>query len=316
MVTAFSMVFIRDLIAIVMLFGIYSLLSAGFFVDLNAVDVALTEAAVGAGITTVLMLGTLALTSREEQRSSHGALLPLLVVTITGAALVYGTLDMPYFADPAAPVHMHVAPRYIEQSSTEIGIPNIVTSVLASYRGYDTFGEIIVIFTAGLGVLTLIGSFAGSSASGKEVSGMEHHLVLRVIAQALIPLILVFALYIQFHGDYSPGGGFQAGVIFAAAFILYGIIFGIGRVNQLVRPVILQILMATGVLLYGGTGVASLLLGGNYLEYNVLHHDPIHGQHLGIILVELGVGITVAAVMLSVFLDFTGRNSRRSEEGQ
>lgn len=299
-----------------MLFGIYSLLSAGFFVNLDAVDVALTEAAVGAGITTVLMLGTLALTGREEQRSSHGALLPLLVVTVTGAALVYGTLDMPHFADPSAPVHMHVAPRYIEQSYAEIGVPNIVTSVLASYRGFDTLGETAVIFTAGLGVLTLIGSFVGSPSTRKQVAAMEHHLVLRVIAKSLIPLILLFALYIQFHGDYGPGGGFQAGVIFAAAFILYGIIFGIDRVHQLVRPGILQVLMASGVLIYGGTGVACMFLGGNYLDYNVLRHDPVHGQHLGILLVELGVGITVSAVMLSVFLDFTGRNSLRSEEGR
>ena len=139
-----------------MLFGIYSLLSAGIFLVLDAVDVAFTEAAVGAGISTVLMLSTLALTERKEKEPRHKPVLPLLVVLVTGAALVYGTLDMPDFGDPKAPVHQHVAPRYIQQSPAEIGVPNMVTSVLASYRGYDTLGEVTVIFTAGVGVLALI----------------------------------------------------------------------------------------------------------------------------------------------------------------
>ena len=307
MATAFSVVFLKDLFAIVMLFGIYSLVSAGFFVNLEAVDVALTEAAVGAGITTVLMLGTLAITTRTEKRHSHGPLLPLVVVLVTGAALVYGTLDMPHFADPEAPIHGHVAPRYIEDSGEEIGVPNIVTSVLASYRGYDTLGETVVIFTAGLGVLTLLGRFGPRPGTPQPAAQMSHHVILRVITKALIPLILLYALYIQFHGDYGPGGGFQAGVIFAAAFILYAIIFGMDQVQRIVRPAVLHAVMAVGVTIYAGVGFATLLLGGNYLGYNALAHEPTHGQHLGILLVELGVGITVAGVMLSIFFDFTDR---------
>ncbi len=313
-ITAFSVVAMRDLFAIVMLFGIYSLVSAALFVNLDAVDVALTEAAVGAGISTVLMLGTLAMTTRSERRSNHGPLLPLLVVIVTGIALVYGTLDMPHFTDPEAPIHTHVAPRYIEESGQEIGVPNIVTSVLASYRGYDTLGETVVIFTAGIGVLTLLGRFGPRPGTSAVAASMSHHLILRVISKALIPLILLYALYIQFHGDYGPGGGFQAGVMFAAAFILYAIVFGSDMTLQIVRPGVLHILIAIGVLLYGGVGVATMLLGGNYLDYNVLSHDPVHGQHLGILLVELGVGITVSAVMLSIFIDFTCRNSVRQGE--
>ena len=156
-VTAIAAVQLRDLFAVVMLFGIYSLLAAGMFMVMDAVDVAFTEAAVGAGVSTVLMLGTLALTDRREKAPTHRPLLPLVVVIITGAALVYGTLDMPKFGDPSAPIHTHVAPRYIEESPKEIGIPNIVTSVLASYRGFDTLGEVAVIFTAGVGVLALLG---------------------------------------------------------------------------------------------------------------------------------------------------------------
>jgi multicomponent Na+:H+ antiporter subunit B len=139
-----------------MLMGIYSLLSASWMLVLDAPDVAFTEAAVGAGISTVLMLATLYLTSPVDRESGQKRLIPLLVVLATGAALVYGTLDMPALGDPAAPHIRHVAPRYLEDSPREIGIPNVVTSVLASYRGYDTLGETAVIFTAGVGVLLLL----------------------------------------------------------------------------------------------------------------------------------------------------------------
>ena len=156
--TAVAAIRLRDLFAVVMLFGIYSLVSASLFVVLDAVDVAFTEASVGAGVATVFMLGTLALTtSREKTPSAHQPLLPLLAVTITGLALVYGTWDIPRYGDPGNPIHHHLVQRFIEDSPEEIGIPNIVTSVLASYRGYDTLGETTVVFTAAIGVLVLIG---------------------------------------------------------------------------------------------------------------------------------------------------------------
>ena len=143
---------------------------------------------------------------------------------------------------------------------------------------------------------------------------MRHHLVLRVVAKLLIPFILVFALYVQFHGDYGPGGGFQAGVIFAAAFILYGLIFGLDAVRKVAPRGLIRVLVAGGLLLYAGVGVASMLLGGNYLDYDVLAHDPVHGQHLGILLIEFGVGTTVAAVMITIFYNFAGRS--REEDGE
>ncbi|MEE9560656.1 MAG: Na(+)/H(+) antiporter subunit B [Acidiferrobacterales bacterium] len=136
---------------------------------------------------------------------------------------------------------------------------------------------------------------------------MTHHLILRVIAKLLIPFILLFALYVQFHGDYGPGGGFQAGVIFGAGFILYALVFGLATARRVAQPVILRVLIVLGVLLYGGVGVAALLLGGNYLDYGVLAHNPVHGQHLGIFLIELGVGTTVAAAMITIFFAFAGR---------
>ncbi len=155
-VTAITIIRLRNLFAAVMMAGVYSLISAGLLVALDAVDVAFTEAAVGAGISTVLFLGALALVGHEEKKPAHNPILPLFVVMVTGAALVYGTLDMPPFGDPSNVIHHHVADHYIEESGHEIGIPNIVTSVLASYRGYDTMGEITVIFAAVVGVLLLL----------------------------------------------------------------------------------------------------------------------------------------------------------------
>ena len=137
---------------------------------------------------------------------------------------------------------------------------------------------------------------------------MSDQPILRVITKMFIPFLMLFALYVQFHGDFGPGGGFQAGVIFAAALVLYALIFGTEQAKRVAHPQALQLLVAFGVLLYAGTGVAGILMGGNFLDYGALdHHDPVHGQHLGILLVELGVGTTVAAVMISVFFCFAGR---------
>lgn len=311
--TAVSVILLRDLFAVVMLFSIYSFLSAAIFVTLDAVDVAFTEAAVGAGISTILMLSTLALTGRKEKYRTHHSWLALLAVGVTGAALIYGTLDMPPFGHADNPVHQHVAPRYIEESPKEVGLPNMVTSVLASYRGYDTLGETVVVFAAMIGVMSLLGMTRTRKARNanqpaqQDEAGLAEHIVLRVIAKLLIPLILLFALYVQFHGDFGPGGGFQAGVIAAAAFILYAMVFGAQQSYQVVNPDFLRYLAAVGVLLFAGTGVVTLLLGGNFLDYSVLAADPVHGQHYGIIVIELGVGISVFSVMLSLFYAFSSR---------
>ncbi|MGH6913602.1 MAG: Na(+)/H(+) antiporter subunit B [Geminicoccales bacterium] len=138
---------------------------------------------------------------------------------------------------------------------------------------------------------------------------MTHHLILRVVAKLLIPYILLFGLYVQFHGDFGPGGGFQAGVIFASAFVLYALIYGVERARQVVSDEVLRVGIGLGVLLYAGTGVVSLLLGANYLDYSPLAHDAPHGQHVGIFAVELGVGITVSSVMATIFFQFAGRGS-------
>lgn len=173
-VTALGFVFIRNLFAIVMLSGIFSLTAAVLYVVMDAVDVAFTEAAVGAGIATVLGIVVLSLTGQQHEAPSRRSHIgPFLLVMLTGAILINATLDMPRYGDPNAPIHQHVAPRYIQESGKEIGIPNIVTSVLASYRGYDTLGEVTVIFTAACGVLALLGRRRKLATGQKATSGQE-----------------------------------------------------------------------------------------------------------------------------------------------
>jgi multicomponent Na+:H+ antiporter subunit B len=171
---ALSIVRVRRLFSSAILAGIYSLLSACWMTVLDAPDVSFTEASVGAGMSTVLFLSALSLTTiREgpppvEKRPVHHGWLPLLVVTVTGAALVLATFDMPAIGDPEAPANLHVAPRYLEDSPREMGVPNVVTSVLGSYRGYDTMGETAVVFTAGVGVIILL-----SGAKRRRFAGDE-----------------------------------------------------------------------------------------------------------------------------------------------
>lgn len=136
---------------------------------------------------------------------------------------------------------------------------------------------------------------------------MKTQIVPRVVAKLLIPFILMFALYVQLHGDFGPGGGFQAGVILAAAVIFHALIFGLVQTRQLVPPWLVEAMVALGVLIFAGTGVAGMLRGGNFLDYSVLSAEPVAGQHLGILLVEAGVCVTVAGVMLMIFYLFAGR---------
>jgi multicomponent Na+:H+ antiporter subunit B len=145
---------------------------------------------------------------------------------------------------------------------------------------------------------------------------MRHDLILRVIAKLLIPFILLFALYVQFHGDFGPGGGFQAGVILAAAVIFYGLIYGLTDARKLVPEALVESMMAVGVLIFGGVGVAGLLLGGNYLDYFVLDPDSVHGQHRGIFWVEVGVAVTVSGVMLKIFYMFADRGRAADDEDE
>ena len=312
-ITALAIVHTSHLFAAVILTSIFSLLMAANFFLLDAADVALTEAAIGAGISTVLFLVALALTAEHEHTKTVNRALPLTVVAVTTLIMIYATFDKPRFGDPEAPVHQHVAPWYIEKTPEYIDIPNVVTAVLGSFRGYDTLGEVFVVFTAGIGVMFLLSARpsnrkeARRRATAEPGQGLRHYLVPRVVGRLFIPFILLFGLYVQFHGEYGPGGGFQAGAIVAAAIILYALLEGETQALRAIPLRALIGLVAGGALLFGGVGVAGMLLGSNFLDYSVLASEPIAGQHLGLLLIEAGVGITVTGVLLSVFHAFAAR---------
>ena len=313
-IVAVAMVRATNLFVSVMLSGIFSLLMAANFFILDAADVALTEAAVGAGVSTVLFLSALALTAERERSPEGRRWLSLAVVTVTALVVIYATFDKPTLGDPNAPVHVHVAPWYLEKTPELIDIPNVVTAVLGSFRGYDTLGEVFVVFVAGIGVLSILGvhgrrTTITADELERQASLMRHHEIPQVVGKLLIPYIVLFGLYVQFHGEYGPGGGFQAGAIIAAGVILYALLEGDWRAHRVIPQPVLTGMVAGGALLYTGVGVLAMLLGGNFLDYSVLASDPVKGQQYGILAIEAGVGITVTGVLLSIFHAFAGRES-------
>ena len=225
----------------------------------------------------------------------------------TGAAIVWGTFSLPPFGTADAPIHQHVAPRYLKDSVKETMVPNIVTAVLADYRSYDTLGETTVIFTAGIGVLLLLKGRRRRRSRRSGGRTMKLDLILRIGVKFLLPFVILFALYVQFHGELGPGGGFQAGVISAGVIILYAIIFGVDAAKRIAPQRMVEVMVPLGVLIYAGTGVIGLLFGKNFLDYSVLAHDAPHGREVGIFLVELGVLITVSGTMTALFYAFSER---------
>lgn len=322
----------RSLLAAVLLMGIYSLVSAVWLVVMDAADVAFTEAVVGAGVSTAFLLGAILLTRSESlNKRWQDMIVPGLVCVGAGALLFYAALDLPLFGDPSSPANAYVGRYYIEESEHEIGVPNIVTAVLSSYRGFDTLGETTVIFAAGVGVALMLGFGERSMADLppalrspvlEALAESDHHVVLRSVAKLLIPIIALYAFYVQFHGDLGPGGGFQAGVILAVAVILHALIFGLADTMEAIPPELARAFAALGVLIYAAVGVINLINGGNFLDYDHLfprafeaglpdsyysggHHH--WGQHFGILFIEIGVLFTVSSTMVAIFYSFAGR---------
>lgn len=313
MITAIAIIRSEDLFSAVMLSGIFSLLMAANFFVLDAADVALTEAAVGAGVATVLLLGALALTPTKERPGPGRSWLIIGIVAANVLVVLYASLNVPVVGDPQAPVHQHVAPWYLENTEPNMGIPNVVTAVLASFRGYDTLGEAIVILIAGIGVLFLLSTGRSGLLSKhpdpQPHTGLRHHLIPQVVSRLLIPFIVLFGLYVQFHGEYGPGGGFQAGAIVAAGIILYSVIEGERAALKLLPPKFLFALAIGGATLYGAVGIICMLLGGAFLDYSVLAANPVIGQQIGIVAIELGVGLTVTGVLLTIYHAFATRQA-------
>ncbi len=272
-------------------------------------------------------------------------LVALIIVTLSGIVLLYATVDFPNWADPLSPASMHVSPHYIEKTMEETSVPNIVTAVLADYRGFDTMFETTVIFGAGVVCFILLRIFKKEKKewyyrhiptgitihikNGREIPvGSEeferidthwipYDLIIKTICRILIPFLQLFALYVIAHGHHSPGGGFQGGVILGASFILMAVSYNLRIALTRMREKTHALLSPIGVLIYAGTGALCLLLGRNFLDYGalatVLHVDPIAARSYGILIVEIGVGIAVMATMIWIYNNVS--SSGKYDEG-
>ncbi|MFQ5329180.1 MAG: hydrogen gas-evolving membrane-bound hydrogenase subunit E [Thermodesulfobacteriota bacterium] len=234
----------------------------------------------------------------------------LLTVTAVGIMLLYAVGDFPDWADPSSPASLHLSPHYITETIPETSVPNIVTSVLADYRGFDTMFETTVILAAGLAVLLILRRYRKRDGEDEEddwkyeVSYQDT--IIQTVCRVMIPFMQLFALYVIAHGHHSPGGGFQGGVILGASFILLGISYDLKTILSRMREKSNIILANVGVLIYAGIGFLALLLGANFLDYSILSTilpsvTPIEARSLAMLGVEIGVGITVMAIVISIY---------------
>jgi multicomponent Na+:H+ antiporter subunit B len=257
----------------------------------------------------------------------------LIVAVLTGGLLVYAAGDFPAWSDPASPASTYLSPHFIEKTIEETSVPNIVTAVLADYRGFDTMFETTVIFSAGVAVFLLLRTsgpktqqtrlyrhqLTGVTLRIKEGAELPpsdnferidrfwtpHDLIIKTVCRLLIPFIQLFGLYVIAHGHHSPGGGFQGGVILGASIILLAISHDLRTAVKRVAEKLDAVLCAIGVLIYAGTGALCLLLGLNFLDYKalapVLHVDSIMARSHGILIVEIGVGVAVMCTMIWIY---------------
>lgn len=311
---------IRDVLAATVVFAVYSLVLSLVWILLRAPDVALTEAAVGAGVVTVLLVATIAKTSRPTDHAERSVRWPAVAVIAVFAAGVWTTLpSLPAIGDPTAPIHSHLGTYYLETAPAETGVSNIVTAILAAYRGFDTFGEIVVVFGAGIGLLVVLRQagitlqpFGGSTESTTGPDGelsrtdpdREPSVITTTAIRYIVPFVALFGLYIAFHGAKTAGGGFQGGVVVAASVVLVAFALGIESTRRWINDTVFTAVTAGGVLAVVAIGLGAMALGGRFLEYTVY---PIpKATAYGIELVELGIGATVAGIVLVFFFALVG----------
>ena len=315
-ICAFATIMVRDLVSSAVIFGAYSFLMCLLWTEMGAVDVAFTEASVGAGVSTVLFFAAVYQTARTLKPRRSGRVvakgIALLAALFTGLVLLAAESDFPRFADVLSPASQHVSPYYIKNTLHDTNVPNIVTSVLADYRGFDTMFETAVIFTAGLAVIAVLRN-AGRSNTGYTpepyvISKGYPDTIIRFVARQLVPFIQLFALYVVAHGHHSPGGGFQGGVILGASFILLAISYDFKKVTGIMTEKANVLLGNIGVLIYAGIGFLCLLMGANFLDYSVLSKilpatDPVMARSHGMLGIEIGVAIAVMAIVISIYLN-------------
>ncbi len=319
---------IRNLMGAAIVFGAYSFMMCLIWAGMGAVDVAFTEAAVGAGVSTVFIVSTIYNTSATMKRRPGGMAFKLfigVVVTVAGGFLLSALPDFPDWGDPNSPVNATVAPYYITHSIPDTHVPNLVTSVLADYRGFDTLLETVVVFIACIGIYSILRIEPARTSideTDEEIAAPASYdptdsLIVRQASRFMVPFMQLFALYVIAHGHYSPGGGFQGGVILGASLILLAVSFDLKFLLSRWREKSLMLLVATGVGLYAAVGLACLFMGGNFLDYGTLDAVLPGKQDMarshGILLVEIGVGITVMFSMLAIHINLASNG--RLERG-
>jgi len=271
----------------------------------------------------------------------------LITVCITGGLLLINSMNFPDWGDLRSPASSHLSPYYIEHTIHDTAVPNIVTSVLGDYRGYDTMYETAVIFSAGLACFFLLrlpgkskenedryyrhiptgitihikegGKYPENSDVFRRIDSVwtPHDLIIKQTCRLIIPFIQLFALYVVAHGHHSPGGGFQGGVMLGASFILYAISHDLRLTLNRLKEKTAAILGSAGVLIYSGTGFLCLLIGSNFLDYSalapLLGSDEIMARSHGILLIETGVAVAVMAVMVWLYYNLSSHG--KHDEG-
>ena len=316
---------IRNLMGAAVVFGAYSFMMCLIWAGMGAVDVAFTEAAVGAGVSTVFVVSTLYNTGATVQRRTGGLAFKLfigVVVTIAGAFLLSALPNFPKWGASDSPVNATVAPYYILNTIADTHVPNVVTSVLADYRGFDTLLETTVVFIACIAIYSILRVDKAKLETGEPVAAAVPRydpgdsLIVRQASRFMVPFMQLFALYVIAHGHYSPGGGFQGGVILGASLILLAISFDLKFLLQQWSEKTLMLLVAAGVFLYAAVGLACMFMGGDYLDYgfldSILPGEKDMARSHGILLVEIGVGITVmfSMIVIQINLASNGRFDR------
>ena len=310
-VLAFVSLWIRDLISSVIVFGAYSFLMCLIWTGMGAVDVAFTEAAVGAGVSTVFFIAVLFNTTRKI-RFNPLDLSSKIFATFICSAVAYllflGISDMPFWGDANSPVNSVVSKYYVENAYSDTKVPNLVTAVLADYRSFDTMFETCVVFIAVLGIFMLLKKEDDDMHLDSEEPDQENNsLIIRVASRFMVPFIQLFGLYVVAHGHYSPGGGFQGGVILGASLILLAMAYDMKFVQNLLSIKKMIIYAALGVLIFAGWGVVPVFLGSNFLDYSAWAQllpgtDGIMARSHSMLAVEIGVALTVMCGMYGIYM--------------
>lgn len=244
--------------------------------------------------------------------------LALFAVAFTGALLLSATGDFPAWGDANSPANGGaLSTHYIEKVRIETKVPNIVTAVLADYRGFDTMFETVVVFVAGIAIIAVLRDF-GKGRRGYPPAlannlPEEPDLIVIQTCKLVIPILQIFALYVLAHGHHSPGGGFQGGVMLGASFILVALANGVEAANRILSEGKVILLAATGIVIYAGTGLVCMLLGKNFLDYHILSEilptDPVMARSHAMLIVETGVAFTVTAIMFSIYANLATRGT-------